>query len=69
MFTLFKSLTLRQSLMNQTPILIASLAIADTFYKFGSFLYESIAFLATWFVIDLIVSVVRDLVTSKSTST
>ena len=56
MFTLFRSLTLRQALLNQAPSLIASLAIAEFFYKFHSFLLQTMAFLATSFVIDMVVS-------------
>jgi hypothetical protein len=56
MYTLIKSVPLSKLLVMQAPVLIISLLIAETFYKFHSFLLESIAFLATWFVIDLVVS-------------
>ncbi|MBB4304122.1 hypothetical protein GGD81_003178 [Rhodobium orientis] len=69
MFTLFKSLTLRQALFNQAPVLIASLAIAEMFYKFHSFLLESLAFLATWFVLDLVVSVLFGTLAKKPDAT
>jgi hypothetical protein len=58
MYTLFKSVPLREFFAMQAPVLIVSLLIANTFYKFQSFLLESLAFLATWFVIDLVVSFV-----------
>ncbi len=59
MYTLFRSATLRQSLFNHGPVLIGSLAIAELFYKFGSFLLEALAFLATWFVLDALVSLIQ----------
>jgi hypothetical protein len=46
----------RQSLKGITfetlPPLIASLIVAELFYKWHSFLLECAGFLATWFVID-----------------
>ena len=45
-------------LVNQLPTMTASLAIAELFYKFGSFLFEAFAFLATWFVLDAVSSVI-----------
>lgn len=56
MFTLLRTLNARQLLLNQAPSLFGSLAIAQIFYKFGSFLLEAVAFLATWFVIDFVTS-------------
>ena len=52
MYTLIRSLSLRQLLVQQTPALILSLLIAELFYKFHSFTLETGAFLATWFAID-----------------
>ena len=52
MYTLVKSISTRQLAAEQFPTLIASLAIAEVFYKFHSFLLEAVAFLVTWFVID-----------------
>lgn len=54
MFSLFRSLSLRQGLTQQLPALAASLWIAELFYKFHSFLLECGAFLATWFVLDAV---------------
>jgi len=54
MFTLVRSLPLRQLLLAQAPILALSLVIAELFYKFGSFTLECIAFLATWYILDLV---------------
>lgn len=52
MYTLIRSMPLRQLLLQQTPVLVISLLIAEMFYKFHSFLLESIAFLITWYVLD-----------------
>lgn len=52
MFTLIQLLPLRQLLLQQLPAFTASFVIAETFYKFQSFALETVAFLATWFVID-----------------
>jgi len=56
MYTLIRTLSTRQLLLNQAPSLIGSLAIAELFYKFHSFLLETGAFLATWFVLDIVTS-------------
>ncbi len=58
MYTLIKRLTTKELLVNQLPTMTASLAIAELFYKFGSFLFEAFAFLATWFVLDAVSSVI-----------
>jgi hypothetical protein len=59
MFTLFRLIPVREALSAQLPVLVAAFAVAELFYKFGSFMLECLAFLATWFVFDLIVHVVR----------
>jgi hypothetical protein len=52
MYQLLKSLTVRDCLTRQIPTIVASLVIAELFYKFHSFTLECWAFLATWFVLD-----------------
>ena len=52
MFELFRSLGVRGLAAREALPLGASLVTAELFYKFHSFLLESIAFLATWFVLD-----------------
>ncbi len=54
MFSLFRSLSLKQGLTQQLPALVASLWLAELFYKFHSFVLECGAFLATWFVLDAV---------------
>jgi hypothetical protein len=51
MYELVRRLTLKQLAQEQMPLLIGSLAIAEYFYKFHSFLLESLAFLVTWFAL------------------
>jgi hypothetical protein len=46
------------------------LLIAELFYKFHSFLLETGAFLATWFVVDMVLSsVMQRLRRSRATAT
>ena len=52
MYMLIQNLGLREWLVRQSPVLVGSLAIAEIFYKFGSFLLEAVAFLMTWFFLD-----------------
>jgi hypothetical protein len=48
MYELIRSLTLKQLMQEQLPLLIVAMGIAELFYKFHSFLLESGAFLLTW---------------------
>ena len=56
MFELVRSVPLRHLFARQAPALVASLVIAELFYKFGSFTLECLGFLATWFVLDAMLS-------------
>jgi hypothetical protein len=58
-YTLIHSLALRQLILEEFPALAVSLVIAEQFYKFGSFTLECLAFLATWYVLDLLVHSLR----------
>ncbi|MCP4285353.1 MAG: hypothetical protein GY792_13010 [Gammaproteobacteria bacterium] len=51
-----------QLLLEQLPVFVTSLLIAELFYKFHSFTLECVAFLATWYVLD---GVVRFFVSSR----
>lgn len=55
MYTLIKTLPMRRTLAEQVPAILFSLTVAELYYKFGSFLYEALAFLATWFVADMVI--------------
>lgn len=56
MYSLIRALPVRRLLSEQAPAFGSSLLIAELFYKFHSFLLETGAFLATWFVVDLALS-------------
>ena len=58
MYSLITRLPARQLLLRHAPTLFASLAIAELFYKWHSFLLEAGGFLLTWFVLDAAVSVI-----------
>ena len=59
MYTLIHSLALRQLILEQVPALTVSLVIAEQFYQFGSFTLECLAFLVTWYVVDVSVQTLR----------
>ena len=56
MYTLIRALPVRQLLLEQAPVLFIAFFIAERFYKFHSFSLETAAFLATWFVLDFLVT-------------
>ncbi len=58
MYTLIKNLGVKKVLIAEVPALGSSLIIAEAFYKFGSFILECTAFLATWYLISFIVNAV-----------
>jgi hypothetical protein len=62
MFRLLRSLTMKQFVAEQLPALLGAALIAETSYKFHSFLLEAGAFLATWCVLDALVQGVVGLV-------
>ena len=55
-YSLIRALPLRRLLSKQAPAFGSSLLIAELFYKFHSIILETGAFLATWFVVDLVLS-------------
>ncbi len=58
MYTLYKLLPMQRLLREQLPAMLAAWFIAETFYKFHSFTLECVAFLATWFVFDALVTLI-----------
>lgn len=52
MYTLIRSITTRSIAFQQLLSFAISFGIAEYFYKFHSFALETVAFLATWFVLD-----------------
>lgn len=67
MHRFLKSMTLRQIFAEQLPALTLSMLIAEFFYKFHSFTLECLAFLATWYVIDLVITAVTKRLTAVRT--
>ena len=65
MYTLTRSIPLRLLLLEQLPTLAVSFVIAEIFYKFHSFTLECIAFLATWYILDLVIQFGRKLLHSE----
>lgn len=57
-------MSVREIFVEQVPAVSISMIIAELFYKFHSFTLECLAFLATWYLIDLIISLVSRLVSS-----
>ena len=52
MFSAVRHLSRADALVVEAPALIASFALAETFYKFHSFTLEAAAFLLTWFLLS-----------------
>ena len=61
MFELTRPLPLRRLLAEQGPALALSLLVAEFLYRFHSFTLETLAFLATWFVVDWALGTLRQL--------
>lgn len=59
MYSLIKTLSSTESIIQQVGTLTFSLVLAEVFYKFGSFTLEAVAFLGTWFLTDLLISKIR----------
>jgi hypothetical protein len=61
MYELIRRLTMRQLTLEQLPLLVVSLGIAEMFYKFHSFLLETGAFLLTWFALGALYAGLKNL--------
>lgn len=59
MFTLLRTLSARQLVIEQLPALAGAWLIAEFFYKFHSFSLECAGFLLTWFALDGLVQFVK----------
>lgn len=60
------ALPARELWLVEAPTLLVSLVIAEVFYKFGSFMLEAVAMLATWWLLS---SISRRLVGTKHDAT
>jgi hypothetical protein len=58
MYQLIHSLTASELFKRQVPVFLVAFVVAELFYKFHSFTLECIAFLVTWYVLDLVVHLV-----------
>ena len=56
MYHAVRSQEAKKLLSVEGPSLLLAIGIAGTFYKFGSFILELVAFLPTWFLISLVIS-------------
>ncbi len=56
MFQLLSKISKMELFVRQLPCLLFAFVVASAFYRFGSFALECIGFLATWFLIDALVS-------------
>lgn len=58
MYTLSRAVSLRELLLGQAPMILASLLIAEFFFKFHSFILEAAGFLVVWYLIDYVADIV-----------
>ena len=58
MYTFLKYIISQKLVIEQLPIFLVSMFIAESAYKFHSFTLECIAFLSTWFVLDILVTTI-----------
>jgi hypothetical protein len=58
MFTLFRNVRVREALRSEAPAFLASLLVAEFYFKFGSFTLECVCFLATWLALGAALSFV-----------
>ncbi len=68
MHKLIKAMSIREFLVQQVPGITLAIIIAELFYKFHSFTLECLAFLATWYIIDLVYSLLVRLFTNNQTT-
>ncbi len=59
MYTLVRLVSWGRLLREQVPAMLLSFVVAELFYKFHSFTLETLAFLATWGVIDAVIQTAR----------
>lgn len=61
MHTLIHRLGLVETVRTELPWLMASMIIAEFFFKFHSFTLECVAFLATWYALSRIAAAAQGL--------
>lgn len=65
MYTLIRLIPFQKLFTEQAPVLGVSIIIAEMFYKFHSFTLECMAFLATWYVLDAALKLIKNLLGGK----
>ena len=60
MYSIIKKLSKEEIVLNMLPSLTLSFILAGSFYKFGSFSLELVAFLATWYYSSQLISILMD---------
>lgn len=63
MYEQIRRLTLKQLALEELPLLVSALSIAELFYKFHSFLLETGAFLLTWLALGAMSAAIKAKVT------
>ena len=61
MYVMLRANGILSNIRHEMPTGLVAFAIAEVFYKFHSFALECLAFLATWFVLSWLASVVTSL--------
>ena len=61
MYELIRRVTLKQLTLQELPLLVIALGIAELFYKFHSFLLEAVAFLLTWFALGALSAMMKSI--------
>lgn len=56
MFSIIKDLGPRLAIKREAVPFLSAFAVAEFFFKFGSFALECVAFLAVWFVLSFLQS-------------
>ncbi len=64
-YTLIKNSEVRKRLAAEVPSLVVSALTAEMVYKFHSFTAECLGFLATWFAVSYVMSLVRSVWLAK----
>ncbi len=60
MYTMVAERPVSELLTQRLPALVGAMLVAESFYRLHSFLFECMAFLVTWFVLDWVVARVTD---------
>jgi len=58
MLSKYIALPTRETWVVAGPTLVVSLAVAEVFYKFHSFILEAVAMLATWWILTTVTRLV-----------